>query len=45
VIQNQRKYQKNKSKKCKIWISTSGLIPWCASLSFRADRAVLFLYL
>jgi hypothetical protein len=40
-----KKYQKNQSKKCKIWISTSGLTPWWAPLSFRADRAVLFLSL
>jgi hypothetical protein len=40
-----KKYQKNKSKKCKIWISTGGLIPWWAPLSFRADRVLLFLSL
>jgi hypothetical protein len=45
VIQNDKKYQKNKSKKCKIWISTSGLTPWWAPLSFHADRVVLFLSL
>jgi hypothetical protein len=40
-----KKYQKNKSKICKIWISTSALTLWWAPLSFRADRAVLFLSL
>jgi hypothetical protein len=44
-IQNRKKYQKNKSKICKIWISTSALTLWWAPLSFRADRAVLFLSL
>jgi hypothetical protein len=39
------KYQKNTSKKCKIWISTSALTPWWAPLSFRADRVLLFLSL
>jgi hypothetical protein len=28
------KYQKNKSKKCKIWISTSAMAPWRAPLNF-----------
>jgi hypothetical protein len=28
VIKNRKKYQKNKSKKYKIWISTSGLTSW-----------------
>jgi hypothetical protein len=40
-----RKISKNKNKKCKIKISNSGLTPWWAPLSFRADRVVMFLSL
>jgi hypothetical protein len=36
------KYHKNKSKKYKIWISTSVVTPWQAPLNFRADRVVFF---
>jgi hypothetical protein len=31
------------SEKCRIWISSSGLTPWLAPLTFCADRALLFL--
>jgi hypothetical protein len=39
------KISKNKSKKCKIWISTSGLTLSWAPLSFCADHVGMFLSL
>jgi hypothetical protein len=38
-----KKISKTTSKKCRIWISISGLTPWLAPFTFRVDRAMRFL--